>query len=155
MKQFRDQDSRVLITTNVLARGVDVPSVAAVINFDLPYNFTASRKTGGIVPDYETFVHRVGRTGRGDKPGTAITFFENPQELSCIRDIDFFFSKANQEARKQAAEKGISPAAAASSINAANTPFDSMFTFWDGNDISGLVKEIERRLEEYEQRGTA
>lgn len=153
MQRFRDQDSRVLITTNVLARGVDVPSVAAVINFDLPYDFEAmKRNRGGAVPDYETFVHRIGRTGRADKSGTAITFFETPAELNCIREIDYFFSSVNQQARKAAQQQGNAAAVAA---NAANAQFESMFTFWDGNDITGLVQEIERRQEEFELRGTA
>ena len=69
MQRFRDCESRVLITTNVLARGVDVPAVSVVINFDLPLVHNIVGKNREITPDYTTFVHRIGRTGRGESPG--------------------------------------------------------------------------------------
>ncbi len=56
----RDQIS-ILIATDVAARGLDIPDVSHVINYDVPQN-------------YETYVHRIGRTGRSGKKGTALTF---------------------------------------------------------------------------------
>jgi len=53
----------VLVATDVAARGIDVSDVSHVINFDIPAT-------------YEDYVHRIGRTGRGDKKGKAITFVE-------------------------------------------------------------------------------
>jgi ATP-dependent RNA helicase DDX19/DBP5 len=57
MKAFRDGESNVLITTNVLARGVDVDNVCLVVNYDVPVGRDGS-------PDFETYLHRIGRTGR-------------------------------------------------------------------------------------------
>ncbi len=61
MKSFRNGELRVLIATNVAARGLDIPEVTHVVNYDLPQNT-------------EEYVHRIGRTGRAGRAGTAVTF---------------------------------------------------------------------------------
>jgi ATP-dependent RNA helicase RhlE len=61
MQQFRNGESKVLIATDISARGIDVPGVELVVNYDLPES-----------PEY--YVHRVGRTGRGTQKGQAISF---------------------------------------------------------------------------------
>ena len=61
MGHFRARHLRVLVATNVAARGLDIPAVSHVINFDVPSNV-------------EEYVHRIGRTARMGRPGTAITF---------------------------------------------------------------------------------
>jgi len=61
MGRFRAKHLRVLVATNVAARGLDIPDVSHVINFDVPSNV-------------EEYVHRIGRTARMGRPGTAITF---------------------------------------------------------------------------------
>ncbi|HZU77780.1 MAG TPA: DEAD/DEAH box helicase [Dehalococcoidia bacterium] len=61
MKEFRAGELRVLIATNVAARGLDIPDVTHVVNFDMPQTT-------------EEYVHRTGRTGRAGRSGTAITF---------------------------------------------------------------------------------
>lgn len=61
LKSFRDNRSQILVATDVAARGLDIPNVTHVINFDIPAT-------------YEDYVHRIGRTGRGDKVGKALTF---------------------------------------------------------------------------------
>ena len=61
LRAFEQKRSRVLVATNVAARGLDLPDVSHVINFDVP-------------EDVETYVHRIGRTARAGRPGTAITF---------------------------------------------------------------------------------
>jgi ATP-dependent RNA helicase DeaD len=61
MGQFRAKHLRVLVATNVAARGLDIPAVSHVVNYDLPDNV-------------EEYVHRIGRTARMGRPGTAITF---------------------------------------------------------------------------------
>lgn len=64
---FRDGKTKVLITTNVIARGIDITQVNLVINYDLP--LTASGE-----PDVETYLHRIGRTGRFGRKGVSINF---------------------------------------------------------------------------------
>lgn len=70
IKRFRDGQSKMLITTNVTARGIDIDDVNLVVNFDLPVNPDNS-------PDYETYLHRIGRTGRFGKSGVAINFVDS------------------------------------------------------------------------------
>ncbi|MFZ2154347.1 MAG: DEAD/DEAH box helicase [Candidatus Moraniibacteriota bacterium] len=61
LKLFKENDVSILIATDVAARGLDIPNVSHVINFDVPAT-------------YEDYIHRIGRTGRADKRGTALTF---------------------------------------------------------------------------------
>jgi ATP-dependent RNA helicase DeaD len=74
LKAFRDGRADVLIATDVAARGLDVPDVSLVVNFDIP-------------PDPEFYVHRIGRTGRSGKAGEAITFV-NPREMRELKVIE-------------------------------------------------------------------
>ena len=69
IKRFREGKCKMLITTNVTARGIDVDDVNLVINFDLPINQENA-------PDFETYLHRIGRTGRFGKSGVAINFVD-------------------------------------------------------------------------------
>ncbi|KAK7192579.1 RNA helicase required for poly(A+) mRNA export [Paraphaeosphaeria sporulosa] len=80
---FRNGDAKVLITTNVLARGIDVQSVTMVINFDVP------TMANGRDPDPETYLHRIGRTGRFGRVGVALTLIHDRQtweQLHAIAD---------------------------------------------------------------------
>ncbi len=61
LDNFKQDRINILIATDVAARGLDIPDVTHVINYDLPST-------------YDTYVHRIGRTGRADKKGTALTF---------------------------------------------------------------------------------
>lgn len=63
LKQFKDERVRVMVATDVAARGLDIPNVSHVINFDTPQT-------------YEDYVHRIGRTGRGGAKGHAHTFID-------------------------------------------------------------------------------
>ncbi len=67
MEAFREGGVRVLISTDVAARGIDINQVSHVINFDVPLI-------------YEDYVHRIGRTGRANNLGEAITFLTPPEE---------------------------------------------------------------------------
>lgn len=69
IKRFKNGDIWVLITTDVLARGVDFKGVNLVINYDVPQTAQA-------------YVHRIGRTGRGGKAGKAVTFFTKEDSLA-------------------------------------------------------------------------
>lgn len=71
---FRGGQVSVLVATDIAARGIDVDDISHVINFDLPN-----------VP--EAYVHRIGRTARAGKPGTAISFCD-PAEHGLLRDIE-------------------------------------------------------------------
>ena len=73
IKDFRDGKTRLLLTTDLLSRGIDIPQVNMVINYDLPIN-------------KETYVHRIGRCGRFDKKGVAITMVK----MSDATDIKTF-----------------------------------------------------------------
>jgi superfamily II DNA/RNA helicase len=64
LKKFKDGQARVLVATDVAARGIHVDNVTHVINYDLPGT-------------YEDYVHRIGRTGRGKEQGMALTFVES------------------------------------------------------------------------------
>ena len=73
LENFKNRDTRVLIATDIAARGIDVDELELVINYDLPN-----------VP--ETYVHRIGRTGRAKKSGLAISFC-NIEERAYLKDI--------------------------------------------------------------------
>jgi len=77
MREFRSGSSRVLITTDVLARGIDVQQVSLVINYDLP-------------PIRENYIHRIGRSGRFGRKGVAINFLTQP-DVRYMRDIEQFY----------------------------------------------------------------
>ena len=74
LKGFANGSNRVLVATDVAARGIDVPHVAHVVNYDLP-------------KEAEDFVHRVGRTGRASRSGTAHTF-AMPEERNDVKKIE-------------------------------------------------------------------
>jgi len=78
MKKFRGGEFRVLITTDVWARGLDVSQVSLVINYDLPNN-------------RELYIHRIGRSGRFGRKGVAINFVKN-DDVRILRDIEQFYS---------------------------------------------------------------
>lgn len=65
LNDFKTNKARVLVATDVAARGLDIPNVSHVINYDVPQT-------------YDDYVHRIGRTGRGGKTGTAWTFVAEP-----------------------------------------------------------------------------
>lgn len=78
----------MLITTNALARGVDVPAVAVVVNYDLPVLHQGQR----LVADEATYLHRIGRCGRFGRRGTAINFLEKPIDFQILEDIERHYS---------------------------------------------------------------
>ncbi|KAF7328023.1 hypothetical protein MKEN_00383200 [Mycena kentingensis (nom. inval.)] len=75
---FRDGREKVLITTNVIARGIDILQVNMVVNYDLPLMYERGGAGGpggmGDRPDIETYIHRIGRTGRFGRRGISINF---------------------------------------------------------------------------------
>lgn len=79
LKNFKDKSTRVLIATDIAARGIDVDHLSHVFNYDLPN-----------VP--ETYVHRIGRTGRAGRSGVAIAFCDR-EELPLLKDIHKLIKK--------------------------------------------------------------
>jgi len=69
MADFKSGQTTVLISTNVLARGIDVLQVTLVVNYDIPL-------TGDNKPDPTTYIHRIGRSGRFGRKGVAINFIQ-------------------------------------------------------------------------------
>lgn len=90
MEAFRNGESNVLITTNVLARGVDVDNVCLVVNYDVPVD-----KDGN--PDFETYLHRIGRTGRFGRKGTAINLISDQRSIEILAAIEAHFSTGGKE----------------------------------------------------------
>ncbi|MCO5228118.1 MAG: DEAD/DEAH box helicase [Thermomicrobiales bacterium] len=74
MRRFRNGQAQILIATDVAARGLDIPEVSHVINYDVPES-------------HETYVHRIGRTGRAGRTGEAITLV-SPREFRWLRQVE-------------------------------------------------------------------
>ena len=83
MKEFRLGATRVLITTDLLARGIDVYQVSLVINYDIP-------------KQKETYIHRIGRSGRFGRKGTAINFV-TPEDKDDLETIQKFYNTSIEE----------------------------------------------------------
>jgi len=83
LKEFRSGSSRVLITTDLLARGIDVQQVSLVINYDLPHN-------------KENYIHRIGRSGRFGRKGVSINFVVD-DDVRTMREIEQFYNTKIEE----------------------------------------------------------
>jgi len=77
-KEFKNGKSRVLISSNVTARGIDIQQVSVVINFDLP-------------KDIHTYLHRIGRSGRWGRKGVGINFITR-RDISKMKEIEAYYS---------------------------------------------------------------
>lgn len=77
LKEFRKGTTRIMISTNVTARGIDIQQVAVVINFDIP-------------KDVHTYIHRIGRSGRWGRKGTGINFVTR-RDHSYLKAIETFY----------------------------------------------------------------
>ncbi|CAI2366374.1 unnamed protein product [Moneuplotes crassus] len=78
MREFRTATTRILISTDLLARGIDVQQVSVVINYDLPLK-------------KESYIHRIGRSGRFGKKGTAINFV-TPRDADFLKEIQTHYN---------------------------------------------------------------
>ncbi|XP_024231918.1 ATP-dependent RNA helicase DDX19A isoform X1 [Oncorhynchus tshawytscha] len=85
IERFREGKEKVLVTTNVCSRGIDVEQVSVVINFDLPID-----KDGNA--DNETYLHRIGRTGRFGKRGLAVNMIDSKHSMNILNQIEEHFS---------------------------------------------------------------
>jgi len=83
LDEFRSGSSRVLITTDLLARGIDVQQVSLVINYDLPRNL-------------ENYIHRIGRSGRFGRKGVAINFVTSEDQRQ-LKELEEFYQTVVEE----------------------------------------------------------
>lgn len=79
MKKFKQGEFQFLVCTDVAARGIHIENISHVINYEMPY-------------EKESYVHRIGRTGRAGKEGVAITFIE-PNKVRFLKDIEDYIEK--------------------------------------------------------------
>ncbi|XP_032375828.1 ATP-dependent RNA helicase DDX19A [Etheostoma spectabile] len=84
--RFRNGKEKVLVTTNVCSRGIDVEQVSLVVNFDLPVDMEGNA-------DNETYLHRIGRTGRFGKRGFAVNMVDSKHSMGVINQIEMHFNR--------------------------------------------------------------
>jgi len=84
LRSFRDGKTPVMVATAVAARGLDIPNVTHVINYDIPN-------------DIDDYVHRIGRTGRAGNVGRATAFFNTQCNHNVAKSLIDILSEANQE----------------------------------------------------------
>jgi ATP-dependent RNA helicase RhlE len=118
MNAFKSGEVKVLIATDISARGVDIPMVDYVINYDLP-------------EQAETYVHRVGRTGRGSHKGHAVSFCST-EEKPILAIIESFLSKPIDV------------------LTVSDADYQGVIDF--SNDTTGDLKSLMREIEEIEMR---
>ena len=78
LSDFKNGTTRIMLSTDLLSRGIDIQQLSLVINFDLPRN-------------KETYIHRIGRSGRYGRKGTAINFVTN-EDIEHMREIQKFYN---------------------------------------------------------------
>jgi len=83
LKEFKSCQATLLVATDVAARGLDVDDIRMVVNFDFPN-------------DTETYIHRIGRTGRAGKKGVAVSFFVAEKNGRMAKDIIEILSRTDQ-----------------------------------------------------------
>ena len=93
--QFRNGDTKVLVSTNLMGRGVDVPTVNIVVNYDMPKNISE-------------YIHRIGRTARAKALGKAISFF-GTSDVPIVNDLVGVLNEANQVVPEWLMEFKINP----------------------------------------------
>lgn len=98
LDDFRSNKTRILITTNVLARGIDILQISLVINFDLPLD-------AGGKPEPETYLHRIGRSGRFGRAGIAINFVDDEKSKRDLKFIEKHFAKEIKAFRQEDIEQ--------------------------------------------------
>jgi len=83
MREFKTGASRIMISTDLLARGIDIQDVSVVINYELPF-------------EKENYIHRIGRSGRYGRKGVAINLLTN-EDVRTLRDIEEFYTTVVEE----------------------------------------------------------
>ena len=94
IRRFRNGEIQILITTDVLARGYDEKLVKLVINYDLPIKKT---RNGDYEPDCETYLHRIGRTGRFGTKGIALNLCCGKKDMEIIMSLEKYYNTKVEE----------------------------------------------------------
>jgi len=128
MKRFRAKGSDLLIATDVAARGLDVKHVTHVVNYDVPW-------------EPESYVHRIGRTGRAGREGVAITLAE-PREHRMLRNIE--------AATRQKIEIGTVPSVADLRTRQLDQLRDQVVAVLTGEDVDRYRQIVEQLAEEHD-----
>ncbi|XP_068997791.1 ATP-dependent RNA helicase DDX19A [Embiotoca jacksoni] len=84
--RYRNGKEKVLVTTNVCSRGIDVEQVTLVVNFDLPVDLDGNA-------DNETYLHRIGRAGRFGRRGFAVNMVDSEHSMDIIKQIEMHFNR--------------------------------------------------------------
>lgn len=95
LEGFKEGNIRVLVATDIAARGLDIPNLAVVMNYDIPH----------VTGDY---IHRIGRTGRAGASGLAITLI-SPREMVALKDVEKLMGKAIPQERLEGYAPAIIP----------------------------------------------
>ena len=100
IERFRNQEIHVLITTNMIARGIDVPETQLVINYDVP----CLKFENKSIADPEIYLHRIGRTGRFGAKGIALTLYDREIDEQHLGDIVKHYDMASHMNQMESAE---------------------------------------------------
>ena len=93
LREFKSCQSTLLVATDVAARGLDVDDIRMVVNFDMPN-------------DMESYVHRIGRTGRAGKKGIAVSFFVGEKNARLAKDLIEILNRTSQNIPPELAALG-------------------------------------------------
>ncbi|KAL7370162.1 hypothetical protein ABVT39_021054 [Epinephelus coioides] len=127
LADFRSGKCPVLVATSVAARGLDIPDVQHVVNFDLPNNI-------------DEYVHRIGRTGRCGNTGRAVSFYDPDNDNQLARSLVTILSKAQQEVPAWLEESAFSGGGGGSGFNAPRKSFASTDSRKGGSFQDNSVK---------------
>jgi superfamily II DNA/RNA helicase len=99
MEKFRKRELQFIFATNVLSRGIDISDMKLMINLDIP---TVTDNDGFMNGDYENYLHRIGRTGRFDTKGLALTIIDGKEErkekeMECLKQIQEYYGSNIEE----------------------------------------------------------
>lgn len=90
-KSFKNFEKRILVSTDVFARGIDIERVNIVINYDMPSSYSkdkdAAPANGSERSNSDTYLHRVGRAGRFGTKGLAISFVSSPEDSAVLNEV--------------------------------------------------------------------
>ncbi|CAF1421028.1 unnamed protein product [Adineta ricciae] len=92
INRFREGKFRVLVVTNVCARGIDIDDISLVLNFEFPLVYDEIKRCFINKPDYDTYLHRIGRAGRFGRIGHTFDLV-TPEEIPLLEQVERYFEK--------------------------------------------------------------